>query len=322
MCEEGPAAPAGGLRFCPLTLEGILSGAAIPRFLCPAPRRCAGRWGLLSGLPPARCCAPRAVRARRGLFRLATPPGPQAAGSSRRRPPAPPQGLRLRAGAPAPRCHEGGGPGAGRSPLQAAPRPAGSQLATPVGRRPHPAPGAQRRGQGARGASGGQRAAHHPARHRRGGGGRGRPGGRHPTESRVSEHPCKPWGTGEVCAPHSRGLLPPAFPASGCPERYRPSPWAGFSFPRQYARGREAHLHGQERWLARGCVRRRKERRAGKRSGFRVEGDGSQSPARSAGRKLSRPHLGMLRERSRGPEGAQGMASLSRYRRGPSHRCV
>lgn len=279
MCEEGPAAPAGGLRFCPLILEGILSGGAIPGFLFPVPRRCAGRWGLLSGAPPARRCAPRAVRARRGLFRLATPAGPQAAGGSRRRPPAPRQGLRLRAGAPAPRCHEGGGPGGGRSPLQAAPCPAGSQPATPGRRRPRPAPGAQRRGQGARGASGGQRAAHHPARHRRGGGGRGRPGGWHPTESRVSERPAN-LGVRGRCAP----LTPVAsfhlaFPANGCPERYRTSSWAGFSFPWQYARGRSGGSHG----AACGAVRNEE---LGNALGFRVEGDGSQSPAPHGRRKI------------------------------------
>lgn len=38
--------------------------------------------------------------------------------------------------------------------------------------------------------------------------------------------------------------------------------------------------------------------------------------------KLSRPHLGTLRERSRGPEGAQGMVTLGRHREGLSRRCV
>lgn len=133
-----------------------------------------------------------------------------------------------------PSCHEGGGPGGGRSPLPPAPPPARPRPATPA--RP-------RRGHGARRAGGGQSAAGHPARHRRGGGGRGRGGGRHRSEPRVSE-PRTPAGYGG-CAP----LTPvpsshPAFPAPGCPERCRTPPWAGFSFSRPCAGAGERTLAG------------------------------------------------------------------------------
>lgn len=90
MCEEGPAALAGGLRFCPLILDGILTAGEIPCFCLPgspvaavSARRPAGtqRVGAAAGPSAGAVRPPRAVRARRGLFRLATPAGPQAAGS-------------------------------------------------------------------------------------------------------------------------------------------------------------------------------------------------------------------------------------------------
>lgn len=138
----------------------------------------------------------------------------------------------------------------------------------------------------------------------------------------MSERPAKLGARGR-CAP----LTPVAsfhlaFSASGCPEKYRTSQWAGFAFPRQYARGREAHLQGQERRLARavcGAVRNEELENA---RGSAWKGTGVSARPCTYGGKLSRPHLGMHRERSRGPEGAQGMVSLSRYRKGPSRRCV
>lgn len=68
MCEEGPAALAGGLRFCPLVLEGILTGGEIPRFIFPArrPQQVAAR--LPAGAQAARGCS--------GAFRRRAAPRP------------------------------------------------------------------------------------------------------------------------------------------------------------------------------------------------------------------------------------------------------